>query len=74
VIKEAQAEMQSEQIEWVKRNVANPEDKKLAISYKIRFVPTTIIAGKTRLVGVTTVEKLKEEIIKFKSTLDESLL
>jgi protein-disulfide isomerase len=51
-------------VEWQIWNVADPEGKALAISYKIRYVPTTIINGTKRLVGVTTIEQLKEEIAK----------
>jgi protein-disulfide isomerase len=53
-------------IEWITRNVAEPEAREIAVNYKIRFVPTTIINGETRLVGVTTVEQLLEEIAKQK--------
>jgi len=53
-------------IEWITRNVAEPEARDIAVTYKIRFVPTTIINGETRLVGVTTVERLLEEIEKQK--------
>lgn len=48
------------------RNVAKPEDRQIAVDYQIRFVPTTIIDGEKWLVGVTTVEQLKEEIVKRK--------
>ncbi|NVM54503.1 MAG: thioredoxin family protein [Candidatus Helarchaeota archaeon] len=58
--------MKAEKIEWVTRNVAEQEDREIAVEYKIRFVPTTIINGEKWLVGVSTVEQLKEEIEKYK--------
>ena len=58
--------MQSEEIEWITRNVAEPKDRKIAVDYKIKFVPTTIINGEKWLVGVSSVEQLKEEILKFR--------
>ncbi len=54
------------QIEWLTRNVADTESKQLAITYKIKFVPTTIINGEKWLIGVTSVEQILEEIAKFK--------
>lgn len=66
VIKQTQDEMKAEKIEWVTRNVAEQEDREIAVEYKIRFVPTTIINGEKWLVGVSTVEQLKEEIEKYK--------
>jgi hypothetical protein len=53
-------------IEWVTMNVAEPDGREKAVAYKLRFVPTTIINGETKLVGVTTVERLIEEIEKCK--------
>ncbi len=66
MIKQAQDKIKIDGIEWITRNVMEPEARKIAISYKIQFVPTTIINGETKLVGVTTVERLEEEILKFK--------
>jgi protein-disulfide isomerase len=54
------------QIEWLTRNVADAESKQLAIAYKIKFVPTTIINGEKWLIGVTSVVQILEEIAKFK--------
>ncbi|MHA1266575.1 MAG: hypothetical protein ACTSRS_15170 [Candidatus Helarchaeota archaeon] len=66
MIEKVQEELKSESIDWVRYNVAEPEARQIAIANKIQFVPTTLIQGATRLVGVTTAERLKEEILKFK--------
>lgn len=62
----AKKDLEAENIEWITRNVAEPEDRQLAMEYKVKFVPTTIINGEKWLVGVSTVEQLKAEIEKFK--------
>ena len=54
------------QIEWRTLNVAEAESRQLAMDYKIKFVPTTIINGEKWLIGVTSVEQILEEITKFK--------
>jgi hypothetical protein len=54
------------EIEWLTRNVAEAESRQLALAYKIKFVPTTIINGAKWLIGVTSVEQILEEIAKFK--------
>jgi hypothetical protein len=66
VIKQAQDEATAEDIDWITLNVAEPEARKVALEYKIRFVPTTIINGEKWLVGVTSVQQLMEEISQFK--------
>ena len=66
MIKQAQDEMKTEDIEWRTLSVAEPQGHQLALQYKIQYVPTTIINGKKWFVGVTTVEQLKGEILKFK--------
>jgi protein-disulfide isomerase len=66
VIQQAREQTKDAQIEWLTRNVAEDEARQLAIAYKVKFVPTTIINGEKWLIGVTSVEQILEEIAKFK--------
>ena len=66
MIEQVKGEMDAEPIEWITRNVADPASKQVALDYKIRFVPTTIVNGEKWLVGVSSPEQLKEAILHFK--------
>ncbi len=66
MIEQVKGEMETDSIEWITRNVAEPASRQAALDYKVRFVPTTIIAGEKWLVGVSSPEQLKEAILQFK--------